>query len=361
MGGETAVSGRVLLYGANGYTGSLVAQHLAQELDLVLAGRNAEALRALAEPLGLEWRCFDLSSPALIGSMLADISVVLHAAGPFAQTALPMAQACLATGTHYLDFSGEWPVFQALTELDQAAQAAGVMLLPGIGLTVATSDCLLARAVELWPDTTKLCLGISHPQIISRGSAGTMAGMFAAEAPIRRGGRLVNVPAGSLARSFDFSAGLRDAVAISWADIVTGEITTGVRDIEVYSEVHWAERAMFRMGGLSMGLFGSGLAREVAGAMARTWGRDPDADERAAAHYTMVVEAIDPWRRVRRLSMVTRDGYGASVMTAAEALRRVLAGQVLPGFQIPARVFGSRFAVAADAARFGPEEARSAA
>ena len=37
--------------------------------------------------------------------------VVLHAAGPFEQTAAPMLAACLGAGAHYLDLSGEWPGF----------------------------------------------------------------------------------------------------------------------------------------------------------------------------------------------------------------------------------------------------------
>ncbi len=355
------MSGRALLYGASGYTGRLIAQHLGRSIDLVLAGRDEARVRAVAEPLGLAWRAFGLTSPTTLAAALRDVDVVLHAAGPFAATALPMAEACLKTGTHYLDLSGEWPAFLALTELDDAAKAAGIMVLPGIGLTVATTDCLLARAVELWPDTVRLCLGISRPQIISRGSVATMTSMFAPDVPIRRGGRLVTVPAGSLVHAFDFGHGLRETVAVCWADVVTAGITTGVGDVEVYSQLHWAERAMFRAGGISMSMFGPEIMRELGGAMARTLPNDPNAEQRAGAHYSMVVEALDPWRRVRRLSMTTRDGYSASVLTAAEGLRRVLHGDAPAGFQTPSRAFGSDFAIVAGAASFAAAGARTAA
>ena len=348
------MSGRALLYGATGYTGRAIAQQLAHdstgELDLLLAGRDAAKVRALAEPLGLPWRAFDLTAPGAVAAALADVQVVLHAAGPFAQTAQPMIDGCLATGTHYLDLGGEWPVFCAIMARDAEARDAGIALLPGVGLTVAATDCLLAKAVESWPDTVRLCLGISAAQVVSRGSVATMASLAEPGTVVRRGGRLVTVPAGSLTRMFDFGKGPSEAVATNWADVVTGGLTTGVPDIEVYSEMHWSQRAGYRAAGLVMGATGAAPFRALGGLLARAWPDAPDAGAREAARFTMVVEALDPWRRVRRMTMHTLDGYGASVLIACEALRRVLAGGVPDGFSTPARAFGSNFAVEAGAA-----------
>lgn len=355
------MSAVALLYGASGFTGRAVAHQLAGTMDLILAGRDEGRVRAVAEPLGLGWRVFDLADPQHIAAQLAGITAVLHAAGPFEQTARPMVDACLAARAHYIDLGGEWPVFAELMARDSEARAAGVMLLPGAGLTVAATDCLLARVVELWPDTARLCLGISRAQVISRGSVTTMAGLLGPDALIRRGGELVAVPAGSLTRGFDFGAGLSEAVATSWADVVTGEWTTGVRDIEVYSEMHWAQRAGFRAGGLAMGTTGVEPWRQLGGTLARAWPEQPSASEREAARFTMVVEALDPWRRVRRLALRTLDGYGASVLTAAEALRRVLAGTAPPGFATPARAFGSNFVAESGAGLFVADGGRAAA
>lgn len=350
-----------LLYGANGFTGRAIAHQLAGTMDLVLGGRDEGRVRAVAEPLGLGWRVFDLADPGQVAAGLAGITAVLHAAGPFAQTARPMVDACLASGVHYLDLGGEWPVFAELMARDPEARAAGVMLLPGTGLTVAATDCLMTRAVELWPDTVRLCLGISRAQVISRGSVTTMASLLGPDALIRRGGELVSVPAGSLTRAFDFGGGLSEAVATSWADVVTGEWTTGVRDIEVYSEMHWAQRAGFRAGGLAMGTTGAQPWRQLGGALARAWPEQPGAAVQEVARFTMVVEALDPWRRVRRLALRTLDGYGASVLTAAEALRRVLSGTAPPGFATPARAFGANFVVESGAGLFLADGGRAAA
>ena len=84
-----------LIYGANGYTGSLIARAaVARGHRPILAGRNAEALAALARELSLEHRTFPLDKPAAVDEGIEGVRVVLHCAGPFARTFQPMADAC---------------------------------------------------------------------------------------------------------------------------------------------------------------------------------------------------------------------------------------------------------------------------
>jgi short subunit dehydrogenase-like uncharacterized protein len=338
------MSGRALLYGATGYTGREIASRLAGEgLDLVLAGRNAERVRRLAEPLGLGWSAFSLTSADEVDAALRGVDVVLNAAGPYEQTAAPVIAACLRTGVHYLDLSGEWPAFVDAMELDRPAQAASVMLMPGVGLTIAATDCLLALARQKQPDAVKLRLGVSRPQVMTRGTVVSAARLLSSRALIRRNGELATVPAGCLAHAFDFGQGLQEAVAMSWADVVTGQFTTGVGDIEVYSELGWFERVSYRASGAAMGVTGAGAWRSLGVALGKALPEGPAESERRRAGFVMVAEAIDPWRRASRLRMRTLDGYTVSVLAAAAAVQRVLAGDVSPGFQTPARVFGPDF------------------
>src|SRR5438067_9894398 len=74
-----------LIYGANGYTGSLIARAaVARGHRPVLAGRNVEALAALARELGLEYRTFPLDKPGAAADGIEGALAVLHCAGPFA-------------------------------------------------------------------------------------------------------------------------------------------------------------------------------------------------------------------------------------------------------------------------------------
>ncbi|MGB1088092.1 MAG: saccharopine dehydrogenase NADP-binding domain-containing protein, partial [Alphaproteobacteria bacterium] len=109
------MSDRFMIYGATGYTGKLTSRMAKEKgLNPILAGRNADKVKAVAEPLGLEWRAIDLADKAALQAGLQDVNAVLHIAGPFSATSAPMADACIATGTHYLDITGEISVFEAL-------------------------------------------------------------------------------------------------------------------------------------------------------------------------------------------------------------------------------------------------------
>ncbi len=89
-----------MIYGANGYTGRLVAEQAQREgLTPLLGGRNPAALHALGSQLGLECRVFDLGDPQACREALDQVKVVAHCAGPFSATSTPMIAACRAAGT----------------------------------------------------------------------------------------------------------------------------------------------------------------------------------------------------------------------------------------------------------------------
>src|SRR5678816_4947637 len=96
-----------LLYGANGYTGELIARHSAQyDLRPILAGRREQALRSLAARLNYPYKVFDVADSNRLLAALREVRVVVNAAGPFQFTAKPIIDACVQTGTHYLDVNG---------------------------------------------------------------------------------------------------------------------------------------------------------------------------------------------------------------------------------------------------------------
>ena len=165
-----------MLYGATGHTGTLIAQ---RGLDCghrpVLAGRSAAAVTALAERLGMPYRVLRLDDPAALEGALADVDLVLNAAGPFLHTAFPLARACLNAGLHYLDISNELQVFRALYDVDEGAKQAGVSIIPGVGFGVVTTNCL-ARYVS------EAVGGAEDLQVASR-AASAQPGPGAAAAP----------------------------------------------------------------------------------------------------------------------------------------------------------------------------------
>src|SRR4051812_2251901 len=172
-----------LIYGANGYTGTLIAKEaVPRGLRPVLAGRS-HAVAEMAARLGLPHRVSGLDDAAAVREGLAGMAAVLHCAGPFAHTYRAVADACLAGHVHYLDVTGEMGVFEGLAALDGAARAANVMLLPGVGFDVVPSDCLAAHLKRCLPAATRLALGFQPGGGVSRGTAAAVA-----ESPERGGG-----------------------------------------------------------------------------------------------------------------------------------------------------------------------------
>ncbi|MGE5827227.1 MAG: saccharopine dehydrogenase NADP-binding domain-containing protein, partial [Micromonosporaceae bacterium] len=97
-----------MIYGANGYTGQLVARLAVRRGERpILAGRSPAPVRQLAAELGLPHRVVDLANRPGLRDALRDVAAIAHVAGPFEATADRMVQACLQTGTHYLDVNGE--------------------------------------------------------------------------------------------------------------------------------------------------------------------------------------------------------------------------------------------------------------
>jgi short subunit dehydrogenase-like uncharacterized protein len=233
-----------MIYGANGYTGHLVAvEAKGRGLQPVLAGRSADPIQKLAAELGLPAQIFDLSDAASSTAALADIAVVANCAGPFAATSRPMIDACLKNRTHYLDITGEIEVFLTAQGRHADAKAAGIVICPGVGFDVIPTDCIAAVLKEALPDATHLVLAFDARGPMSPGTARTMAESLR---PGRRGGRIrrngmiEEVPLAHSWRRVDFEGGSAPAIAIAWGDLATAWFSTGIPNIETYVKVPFA-------------------------------------------------------------------------------------------------------------------------
>lgn len=333
-----------LIYGANGYTGALTAR-LAVERGHrpVLAGRNRDALTALARELNLEHRAAALDDAAALDAALHGMTAVLHCAGPFAHTWKAMADACLRNRVHYLDVTGEVLVFESLAARDAEAKAAGVMLMPGVGFDVVPSDCLAGHLKRRLPTATHLALGFRGSGRLSRGTATTMAENAHRGGLVRRDGRLTPVPAAWKTRTIDFGTGPVTAMTIPWGDVSTAYHSTGIPNIEVYMSVPFRMRALARASRYLGWLLGSAFMQKRMKQRIQSGPTGPTDEERARGKSLLWGEATDAQgnRVVSRLR--GPEGYTLTALTSLGVLERVLAGQAPAGFQTPAKVYGPDF------------------
>ena len=228
-----------MLYGAAGYTGTLIAQHAHERGHRpLLAGRSAAGITALAEQLDLPHRVLTLKDPAALSAALDGVDLVLNAAGPFLHTAAPLAEACLAAGAHYLDIGNELQVFLALYDLDQRAQRAGVAIIPGAGFGVVATNCLaryLSTAVG----------GAEHLDVAARAATARpgpgIAASVRANLPYggwtRRAGHLHPQRLGSGMTTITLPDGPCHVLPFPTGDLEAAFQATGAPDITAYSPV----------------------------------------------------------------------------------------------------------------------------
>jgi saccharopine dehydrogenase (NAD+, L-lysine-forming) len=332
-----------LIYGATGYTGRLVAERaVAAGLRPTLAGRNAVAVARLAAELSLDGIAFDLAHPDEVRAAIGPSGVVANCAGPFALTSAPLVDACLATGAHYLDITGELPVFTAVLSRHDEAVAAGVTLLTGGGFDVVPTDCLAGLLHAALPGAVALELAFRAPGGASRGTSTTGLSIVAAGGLRRVGGELRPTPFGSPSRRVPFPSGERWAGAVPWGDLVTAYHSTGIADITVYTPQ--APRGLARrlapVAGLILRL---PPARALAAKAIR--GRQPGPSEatRAATGIEVWGEVRDAAGNHRSASLTGPNAYDLTVDAVLAAVPRLLAGEVPAGAHTPATALGADF------------------
>lgn len=332
----------VLIYGATGYSGRLIAERLRHlRCRSVVAGRTPHRVQALAAEFGLAGRVMGADEPNVLDQALDDIDVLINAASPFTRTAPALIELCLRTKTHYLDITGELPVFQAAFGYDEAARKRGIMILPGAGLAVVASDCLAKHVAALIPNAKYLRIAVLRPDSFSRGTFRSALGLANSRVAIRRNGRLILVPVGQLQRTFDFGDGEKESVAVSWADVFTAYYSTGIRNIEAYFAASFASRALYQVSAGVADTMQLEPARTLIDAVTSVLSEGPSKARRRTEQCVIVSEAENSWRQRRCVRLTTPDGYSFTAEAATTIAQRILQGDFASGFQTPAKVYGA--------------------
>jgi short subunit dehydrogenase-like uncharacterized protein len=331
-----------LIYGAYGYTGELIAREAVRRgMSPILAGRRQEPLEALANELGLESRVLDLTDSSSLRGVLEDVAAVLHAAGPFVHTSRPMVEACLATGTHYLDITGEMGVFESILHRDEAARQAGVTLLPGAGFDVVPSDCLAATLAQALPDATHLDLAFTSDRgSASRGTLRTAVEALPHAGAERRDGKIVATPLAHDARRIPFGCGSRWAMTIPWGDVSTAFHTTGIPNIRVYTGAPERRIRQLRRLAPLLPLIGTTAVKRLLQWWIGRTVTGPDLETRTHSRVHLWGEVRNAKGERRQATLEVPEGYALTASAAVELTSRVAAGDLEPGAWTPAHAFG---------------------
>jgi short subunit dehydrogenase-like uncharacterized protein len=130
----------IIVYGATGYTGRLVAEYLKTKTGLkwAMAGRSADKLAEVRDLIGAAADTplivADASDPASLDAMVKRTKVVLTTVGPYQLYGNELVEACVANGTDYTDLCGEpaW-MRQKIDQHNEAAKASGARIVFSAG------------------------------------------------------------------------------------------------------------------------------------------------------------------------------------------------------------------------------------
>lgn len=334
---------KFLLYGATGYTGQLIAEHAtAFGLQPILAGRSRSKLEAMAQALNMEYRVFDLGDTAALDAALKETPVVLHAAGPFMFTAKPMLEACLRTGTHYLDITGEIAVFEMAARLGRKAADAGIMVMPGTGFDVVPTDCTALYLKNRMPDATHLQLAFAGlGGGVSQGTASTMAENLGEGGAVRKDGKIVRVPMGHKSMIVPFKAKPLFVMSIPWGDVSTAYYSTGIPNIETYVGFSPSAYRWVKLQRYFNWLLRTRMVRNMVKKRIRERPAGPSPEQRAKTKSYVWGRVSNAAGATLEAQLITPDGYTLTALSSLIIAKKVLEGNAPVGFQTPAKAYGA--------------------
>jgi short subunit dehydrogenase-like uncharacterized protein len=333
------VSPRIVVFGATGYTGELVASALvARGAAPVLAGRSRERLEALAASLGdgatngssLEIAVADVADPASVRALVAADDVLVSTVGPFSRFGRPAVDAAIDARAHYLDSTGEGAFIRTVFEDDgPRAQAAGCALLTAFGCDWVPGNVAGALALqEAGQAAVRVAIGYyatgagMGSDATSGGTQASVAGAMLSKGFAWRDGRIVTERNARRVSSFELWPGHRaPSFSVSGTEhFALPRLQPGLREVDLY--LGWSGSMSRPISILSAGMSAVTAIPGVRGALSGLAAKmvkgstgGPSAEDRERTGTLVLAQAFDALGK--QLSDVRLEGSNPYTFTGA--------------------------------------------
>src|SRR5437879_5142578 len=239
-----AVPRRIVLFGASGYTGRLVAEALVHaNVRPVLAGRSHQSLAALGVSLGkgLDIAVADARRPESLLALVQPGDVLLSTVGPYVRHGRSVVEVAIYRRATYVDACAEPAFLRAVfDELDALARPAGVALLPALAYEYVAGN--LAAALvhgSLEGPASRVEVGYffrgPHRRAISVGTRGSAGAAAFSPSHAWRGGALQTVTAGDRVRLFQIDGRRCPGLSIGGSEhMIVPRSAPAVQEVGVY-------------------------------------------------------------------------------------------------------------------------------
>ncbi len=335
-----SLAGTLLVYGAYGKTGRLVAKcALARGHEVVLAGSDRNRLDRLSAEIGARSAQAGLDATLALRQLVRTAACVIHVAGPFATTFRPMLEACSAEGIPYLDLNAELDVFLALEDFT-GRYRPGIPVVSGAGFGVAAGESAAMHAAAKLAKPERVWVGLA-PDLGQRSPGALRSTMrtVAQGGAVVHNGRFVSERVGRRSFQAELSPRKRTFVSMPLGELWAISRATGVADVIGGAAVPLAERILLQSGALGL----LGRPERLRNWMAKHLAQGPSAG--ASKFESMVwARAEDGEGRVAEAVLTMGEGYRWSAEAAVSAAERVVLDRQ-PGLWTPGQYFGKEFAV----------------
>ena len=341
-----------MIYGANGFTAQLMIEVAkARGLQPILAGRSMDKIGPIAERHGLETRIFSLNNKLQSQEALKYIDLVVNAAGPFIYTANAMRQACLATQTHYLDITGELPVFKETYAQDDAAQGAGCTLISGMGFDIVPSDCLASYVINKVNSPVAVDVAISGTG--GKPSAGTLKTVIELidEKPsYLRKGKYMHYNLGSGGRWVPYPNRELFAIPVPLGDLAAIQHQHGIPNVTGYmSLAPKTAKRLQQFGAFAQTLMKSDLLKRITQKVVAERAKGPGEQLRKTGQTFFWAEARNAAGDVFSAGLQSVEGYRMTAECTINGVQRLLADDWKHfGALSPSQAFGADFILELD-------------
>lgn len=313
----------VVVYGAYGHTGRfVVAELLRQGLTPVLSGRNqAELDRMTGEFPGLEVRPATADDDYSLDNAVRGAGLVVNCAGPFLDTAVPVAAAAVRAGAHYLDVTAEQPAVQ---EVYRAHEKLGwrtdVAVIPAMAFYGGLADLLATAVADDWETVDAITVAVGLDRWWPTEGTRNTGRRNTATRFVVDGGTLVPVRSPAPLRDWEFPSplGRQTVIGNPFAEIVTMARHLVASRIDTYL---------------------ASVALDDIHDPATPAPRAIDGTGRSAQQFVVDV-VVRRGEDKRRISAAGRDIYAVTAPLVVEAARRLIDGRAkVRGAAAPGEVF----------------------
>ncbi len=198
----------VTLLGGTGVFGGRIAAGLAETpgIQVTLASRRPDRAAAFAEKIGAKRVVCDASDVGSVKAILEETDLLIHAAGPFQGNDYSVAEACISSGTHYLDLSDGRHFVCGITALDDAAKEHGVVVGAGASSVPTITHAMIEELATEFSKMKTIQIALSPGNQNPRGPSTIAAILSYVGRPIRvwEQGQSISVPGWSNCRTLDF-------------------------------------------------------------------------------------------------------------------------------------------------------------